>query len=313
GFISPPIIIFTLFTNFIICLILLKKKMKSPTNIILVFIAISDMLTGLVPLPNYIYFYSFSEYRNWVPYSLCYFHTLTWDHVPTVFHTASIWLTVALAVQRYFYICRPTFAKNWCTVRNAVRASIFIYLLAFTSQLCRILENEFVPIVVASLNDNLTNVTACLKDFKHPFKLNLNIYFNIYWSLRILMVHFVPCTTLVVFSSLLIRALKQALRRRKQLLKQNRRTECRRLAENNLTTLMLVAVVGVFLTVELPLAILLIFMMLDNSMDLHILSPVVRNASQTIINFCILLSYPINFFIYCAMSRMFRDMFKSLF
>ena len=31
------------------------------------------------------------------------------------------------------------------------------------------------------------------------------------------------------------------------------------------------------------------------------------------INFCISLSYPLNFFIYCRMSKQFRDTFKRLF
>lgn len=38
-----------------------------------------------------------------------------------------------------------------------------------------------------------------------------------------------------------------------------------------------------------------------------------QNATIMFINLAILLSYPLNFFIYCAMSRRFRDTFKCLF
>ena len=313
GFISPPVILFTVLTNSIICLILLKKSMRSPTNTLLVGIAFSDMLTGLIPLPNYIYFYTLGHYKEWVPYSWCRPYVYFTDFTPTVFHTASIWLTVALAVQRYFYICRPTLAKHWCTVANAVKAVFGVYFAALLSQICRYAEVAFQRTVVLSRMDNIKNVTACFKGFNYPFIRNLNSYFNIYWWNRVVLIHMIPCLTLIIFNALLIQAMRAAQKRRRQLLKQNRSTECRRLAENNLTTLMLVAVVGVFLVVEFPLALLLIVMILDNSFYLAILSKETRELSQTVINLCILLSYPLNFFIYCGMSRTFRQIFKGFF
>ncbi len=33
-----------------------------------------------------------------------------------IFHTASIWLTLALAVQRYIYVCHAPIARAWCTI-----------------------------------------------------------------------------------------------------------------------------------------------------------------------------------------------------
>jgi len=46
GFISPALITITLITNCAVCAVLLKPHMRSPTNILLVAIATSDMLTG---------------------------------------------------------------------------------------------------------------------------------------------------------------------------------------------------------------------------------------------------------------------------
>jgi len=53
----------------------------------------------------YFRFYSRGDgaHRDWLPYRWCAaFYFLT-DHLPTIFHTASVWLTVALAAQRYVY------------------------------------------------------------------------------------------------------------------------------------------------------------------------------------------------------------------
>jgi len=44
------------------------------------------------------------------------------DYIPTVFHTTSVWLTVALAAQRYLYVCYSVVAKRFCTVTNIVKA-----------------------------------------------------------------------------------------------------------------------------------------------------------------------------------------------
>ena len=127
-------------------------------------------------------------------------------------------------------------------------------------------------------------------------------------------IHFVPCITLVLLNLLLILAMKRAQRRRKQLLKQNRRSECRKLKENNCTTMMLISVVGLFLLVEIPLAVMLIIMIIENTLGIDIMPKNESSAQASLlINFFILLSYPVNFFIYCGMSRQFRETFKRLF
>jgi len=46
GFIAPALIVLTLVTNCAVCAVLLRPHMRSPTNILLVAIASSDMLTG---------------------------------------------------------------------------------------------------------------------------------------------------------------------------------------------------------------------------------------------------------------------------
>lgn len=39
--------------------------------------------------------------------------------LPSIFHTAAIWLTVYLAVQRYIYICLPKMVRSHCTARRS--------------------------------------------------------------------------------------------------------------------------------------------------------------------------------------------------
>jgi len=111
GYVSPPVILLTLFTNSLICVVLLRRGMRTATNIILAAMALSDMLTGLCPLPCFVYFYTLEANSDWVPYSWCSAYITLTDTIPTVFHTASIWLTVALAVHRYICVCKPQVSK----------------------------------------------------------------------------------------------------------------------------------------------------------------------------------------------------------
>ena len=52
------------------------------------------------------------------------------ENMPQIFHTASIWLTLLLALQRYIYVCHAPIAKSFCTVNKAKLVGIFyLYFL----------------------------------------------------------------------------------------------------------------------------------------------------------------------------------------
>lgn len=138
-------------------------------------------------------------------------------------------------------------------------------------------------------------------------------YYLYYFSFRIIFVHLIPCVALVVLNILLFRALTEAQQRRDILLsKKSQRSECGRLRDSNCTTLMLIVVVSAFLIVEIPLGVVTVLHVLT-SMMVQILDYDIAHTLILFTNFCIILSYPINFAIYCGMSRQFRETFKELF
>lgn len=84
--------------------------------------------------------------------------------------------------------------------------------------------------------------------------------------------------------------------------------------DSNRTTSMLIVVVTVFLLVELPIALTTIIHVAINVTDIF------SNIDYTwlhyikmLSNFLIILSYPVNFTIYCSMSKRFRETFSGLF
>ena len=161
---------------------------------------------------------------------------------------------------------------------------------------------------------------GCHVHFAAVVERNIVLYFGAYFWLRVVLANLVPCTLLVVLNAALARTMSVARRRRSQLLTRRggagggiHDRECRRLGDSIATSLMLVAVVGVLLLVELPLAVFLILLIIENTWQRVLMADGVATTASLFINLTIALSYPVNFFIYCGMSRQFRTTFAAMF
>jgi len=147
GLLMPLIAVLTLVTNVLVVATLLCRQMRSPTNALLAALAVSDTLTSVCPLPCFLRFYAVGRrYSDWVPYSWCFAYFCLTDYLPTVFHTASIWLTTCLAVQRYACVCCPVESKvrrRLCSMRGALGVIVAVYAAAVASQVSRLGELRF--------------------------------------------------------------------------------------------------------------------------------------------------------------------------
>lgn len=119
GYIMPFLVVVTICANTLIVIVLSKKHMRTPTNLVLMAMALSDMFTLLFPAPWLLYLYTFGNHnRPLKPLAACYAYNYMNEVIPALFHTASIWLTLALAIQRYIYVCHPPLARTWCTMER---------------------------------------------------------------------------------------------------------------------------------------------------------------------------------------------------
>lgn len=101
GYVMPFLLLITIIANTLIVVVLSKRHMRTPTNAVLMAMALSDMFTLLFPAPWLFYMYTFgNHYKPLSPVAACYAWNIMNEVIPTLFHTASIWLTLALAVQR---------------------------------------------------------------------------------------------------------------------------------------------------------------------------------------------------------------------
>ena len=67
--------------------------------------------------------------------------------------------------------------------------------------------------------------------------------------------------------------------------------------------MMLIVVIGVFLSVEIPLMVITALHTISSSLQKDFLDYNLTKNIVLVINLCIYLSYPLNFAIYCGMSR----------
>ncbi len=268
--------------------------------------------------------------------------------IPTMMHTSAIYLTVYLAVQRYFFLKKSSkFARKLNNLPRTRWISVFICFVAICTEIPKIITSYNDTHVGRFPGQNSTHRFCVHHYFAwiSSSRIVKNYYFASYFWFQAIFVHGLPCLLLVILTGLLLSKLRRADRRRKRLMssiktahrcaKESERSAC----ENGSlilkddasssrtssfpqkkqpkylrsTTKMLVVVIVIFLIIEIPVACFYI---------LHVLSITVRimpNEWYRWINVCIifrnvliLLSYPVNFAIYCGMSRQFRTTAKGI-
>ena len=75
--------------------------------------------------------------------------------------------------------------------------------------------------------------------------------------------------------------------------------------------MMLIVVIGVFLSVEIPLMVITALHTISSSLKEFMDYNLTKNI-VLVINLCIYLSYPLNFAIYCGMSRSWVDILSKI-
>ncbi|XP_063418543.1 sex peptide receptor-like [Mytilus trossulus] len=307
GYLSPIVICLTVITNSFACVVLMQKNMRSPTNIILAGLAISDMCTGIFLLPLYIYFYSFEHYLEKVPIDWCVIYFNFGLNIPVIFHTTSVWLTVTLAIHRYVYVCSSSNVRQNCTMRNIAIVILIVFCMSIICNCSSFVEDDIIQVDAPSNinpNDTIRTCTVGVKPWLYGY---VDIYYSLRFLFRAIFIQLIPCTVLLVMNVLLTLKITKANRRRRQMVSKNRSSE-----SINRTNQMLIIVVAVFLIAELPTGIIFILQFIQNTFEnIFFFNTEEAVLVSILANFFIFLSFPINFFIYCGMSTQFRKTFKK--
>ncbi|KAI3413941.1 hypothetical protein GPALN_011412 [Globodera pallida] len=210
GFLMPILVIITTAINSFIVVVLFQRHLRTPTNFVLLSMAIADLLTGLCSIPWFVYYYTLHGFEleqtgEGLPAFWCFMYPLFSQIIPTIFHTSAIWLSVFLAVQRYVYVCVPSQVHRICTPCRTRRAVGTIILLP------ELLGKYMERVNIAH------GRTMCLLRYSawvwHG--IGVNAFFAIHYWFRVALVHALPCALLLIFTVILIRTIRRAEQRRR--------------------------------------------------------------------------------------------------
>ncbi|KAH3827439.1 hypothetical protein DPMN_129376 [Dreissena polymorpha] len=288
GYIWPVLVIFTCLCNCLVIVGFLRKNMRTSTNIILVLIAISDSLTGLVTLPATFYVYSSEQMllsKDW-----CNATMITRLYIARAFHTISVWETVLLGFQRFLHVRHPAVANRWCTMKKTIGIVAVMYVLSFLLHMYHAFDIK-------------TSDGFCHWELKEPCGWGCAYI----WASFILG-HAIPCVALVAFTTLMLRSVSQ--RPGSKSVDNNVR---RRREQNRNMTIAVLLIVVIFLIPELPYGLFYLLTMILIHSGQKILPLRTNRIIHATYELALVLSFHLNFWVYCVMIRSFRSGIKTLF
>ena len=334
GYVCVVVCIFGIAANLANIVVLRRKNMISSTNTILLWLAVADLLTMSSYFPTAIHFYILRHPGLEFPSTLSYAWSVFFMfHInfTVLCHTIAIWLTIALAIFRFLYICYPIRGSVLCSLERAKLTVVIIIistiLVCVPNNLSNdiiIMKNELAPLLVrnysnASMEPSIETISTqmgeniCVRRFlkfytisawewavPHIVKINS-------W-IQAFVIKLIPCVLLTMLTILLIIAMHRARQRSLKLKSAGKKDELKRSHEHNRTTGMLLAIVVLFLITEMPQGVLTLCGVIDPSVYTDVYFPL-----GDIFDLMALMNNAINFVLYCTMSRQFRRAFIDVF
>lgn len=300
GVLCPIIFGVMLITNILVIAVFARKKMRSPTTILLIALAMSDTLSGGVISYIFVYIYGLGHADQPMGYPMCYFYDYL-SHLSSLFHTASVWITTCLGIQRYIVVAHPFVGPRLCTIRVSflsVLGSVFVAAAMYTP---RFLYTNYDYVRVVDKNGFTQDLCLCIDnpDISAKYERLVNIF-------RCAVGQLVPCTLLIVTTFLLVRKLKSESKRILLLhAHEENEGERRDFRQIKRTSQMIIILVIMFILVELPNGMVFAIFFFDD----ELFSNTTTLYLSVVLNVLVYVSFLVNFWIYVCLSAQFR---KSL-
>ncbi|GFT92258.1 sex peptide receptor [Nephila pilipes] len=299
GYISVMVCLFGITANCMNIIVLTRKNMISPINVILTGLAVADMMVMIsyVPFSVHNYLRTGLEEKDKFTFGWALF-TLFHAHFTVVNHTIATWLTVTVAIWRFMAVCYPAPTMRY---RGLAQARIAIVCTYITCAIFCI--PNYLTFTVASSLDHQNN-TIYKVNFSELAMRHGGLLASInFWMFSVIS-KLVPCVALTGLSFSLLRVLYEANLRR-QRLKVGSDSD----KTHDRTTKMLLAVLFLFLLTQFPSGMLAL---LSGALGNDFFNNVYLNFGETM-DILSLINSAVNFIIYCSMSRQFRETFTFLF
>ncbi|KAL8581825.1 hypothetical protein ACOMHN_010199 [Nucella lapillus] len=306
GYASIVVCVFGIATNFFNVTILMRKDMRTPTNILLMWLAISDILTMLPYIPFVGNFYcpptSPLSHPERFSYGWMVYMLMMINFVATT-HTISIWIGVALAAVRFLQMRSTTrgHAANERRIRHAKIVTLLVYILSCVVLVPNYLTNKLERVEVGNLTFYM------IQDLKLATSQTRNIVLINVVTYAVL-AKLIPCVLILLFSGSLVYTLTLKGRGRRRRLATSSCSKSSARARQATTTRMLLVVIILFIITELPQGVLILLSATVSGFYNRVYLPL-----GDLMDFIALLNNAINFVLYCIMSQQFRARFAHMY
>ena len=296
-----------LIVNTLSIIVLSRPQMRQSINCILIGLASFDiilvitsiLMVGLPSVYGFLAYHSQSYKQHYMAPGLkifaFYFFKVFPFITPMVYPTAmivqtgSVYLTLAVTLERFVAVCLPFRARSLCTYGRARYGVICVAIFATVYNLPRFWEVKWVTTYYPYLNASITNVEKTeLRN--HP------TYISVYitWAYLIFM-YFIPFSCLAIFNLLIYRQVRIANLERSRMSRQEQK-------EIGLATMLMVVVIVFFLCNVLALVVNILEAFNQEFIQLNSLN-----------NLLVTFNSSVNFIIYCIFNDKFKRIFCKLF
>lgn len=272
--------------NTVALIILNMKKMNTSTNVLLRYLAVADIMKLLNDCLFFAYavLVRFDKRKaniligNMYPFCHYLFNA-------TVCITS--WLTVSIAVERYISVCKPTLVKRLCTINRARFISIMTFVCMGLVTVPTALRYE----------GNL----FCSKDNTSMYRIDASklgrneTFYEVYQWAQNCLRSLIPLFLLIILNTCIIRTLSR-----------NTFNKSKTHAAKNRITTMLLIVIVLFVICITPDAIMSTFLGFGYADESNLIRGI-REITDMLLG----LNSAVNFFIYCACSKAFRECFME--
>ena len=306
GYTSLTVCMFGIPTNIINITVLSRKDMRNPTNALLCWLAVADLLTMVPYVPFVIHFYCAIDPKDMSPEKLTYpwaIYMLFLINFAATTHTISNWLGVSLAVFRFVQLrstAKGTVAKRrlYSLIQKVIAV---VYIASSLILIPNYLTNK---IVGTPVSDNQT--VYHIQDIKlgtnetQPLVLANVITYSVVTKI-------IPCVLMTLFSGSLLISLNVRGRKRRRRMSSTT-TNVRRDTRQAKTTRMLLVVIILFLVTEFPHGLLILISATVPKFFYQVYMPL-----GDLLDIVALMNNAINFLLYCIMSTQFRTKFLQMY
>ncbi|XP_015923477.1 probable G-protein coupled receptor AH9.1 [Parasteatoda tepidariorum] len=301
GIISSIIIGLGILGNSINLAVLTRPNLKGVTFVYLTWLAISDLMSLVVSLSSMFRLHGMQP-RSYIA-AVYYAHV----EMPLVnaFMASSVFLVVALTVDRYFSVCLPTRFKEVHNTQRAKRSIAAAYICAFALYIPVCFQKHPVEVQFA----NKTEYIAC-----EYSKITSHTAFKVYLMIKEVIVRLGPVVLLAILNTTIIITFRKTIKKRRDLLSmsntnstgQQREGSSKRYREERRLVILLAGIVILFFIGMTPAAVLTI--LISDDREFHFGFQLFRAFANTLE----LSNYAMNFYVYCMCSSEIRRTFIAL-